>query len=708
MFAIPTPEPTLPITPLPMPQLANRSLPLALCALIAFIAARAPRAHAQDRIASALATWLAVPAPPGEEHTITALIARTDPRWRHDDFGNLILRAGSGRPRRAIACAIDAPSLVVSQITDDGYLRLHRAGSLARHALFDQFHEGQQIVVLGARGPVPGVVAIPNGHFSRQHRADTLVVTADDMWVDVGTTSAAETRVLGIALLDPIVRDVPPWTYAGWLAGQNAGGRIGCAAVASAAAGSSPASGETIFIIATQFSSARSGVGAALARVGAVDDVTLVLPAGGRGPSRSGLVPRPSWLPSATTPDSVRELHLPARHAGTLVESVRLEDAVALRETVRDAAAVSAGTGRWIALAAPPAPSTHRRDALAPLAALLDTLVELPGVPMHEHRVRDAVHAALPRWARERATQDSIGNLIVAAGPDRDTVVFIAHLDEVGYIISGIASDGTVSLQGRGGVIPSAWEGQPALVHFDPEPGTSTARPSLPGIFIPRDDPDNRRPPAVRAWFGMDSAALVAAGVRPGLGVTAHKRGLRLGATRFTARSLDDRAGTTALILALRRIDPDRLPHKVMFVWSVAEEGGLVGARAFAERFGASVRRVHAVDTFVSSDTPLESPHFAHAPLGAGPVLRGIDDGMISPREERERILRIARDARIPLQVGTTHGSTDGTVFLRWGAPNTGLSWPGRYSHSPAEVLDLRDLDNLVRIIVEAARARTQ
>jgi putative aminopeptidase FrvX len=32
-----------------------------------------------------------------------------------------------------------------------------------------------------------------------------------------------------------------------------------------------------------------------------------------------------------------------------------------------------------------------------------------------------------------------------------------------------------------------------------------------------------------------------------------------------------------------------------------------------------------------------------------------------------------------------------------------GLSWPGRYSHSPAEVLDLTDLGRLVDLIVAVA-----
>ncbi len=53
--------------------------------------------------------------------------------------------------------------------------------------------------------------------------------------------------------------------------------------------------------------------------------------------------------------------------------------------------------------------------------------------------------------------------------------------------------------------------------------------------------------------------------------------------------------------------------------------------------------------------------------------------------------------------MGLTQGGTDGTQFTYWGAPNQGLSWPGRYSHSPGEVLDLRDLEQLSELIVAVA-----
>jgi putative aminopeptidase FrvX len=183
-----------------------------------------------------------------------------------------------------------------------------------------------------------------------------------------------------------------------------------------------------------------------------------------------------------------------------------------------------------------------------------------------------------------------------------------------------------------------------------------------------------------------------------------YKDGRRMGAHRFVARGLDDRVGTMALLSAIERMDPESLGHKVVFAWSVHEEGGLLGAEAMAQRYARTARRIYSVDTFVSSDTPLESPHFAFTPLGGGPVLRAIENSGASPDAERDRVRGIAERAGIPLQTGLTQGGTDGTRFTFRGAPNQGLSWPGRYSHSPGEVLDLRDVEHLVELIVAAAR----
>jgi putative aminopeptidase FrvX len=130
---------------------------------------------------------------------------------------------------------------------------------------------------------------------------------------------------------------------------------------------------------------------------------------------------------------------------------------------------------------------------------------------------------------------------------------------------------------------------------------------------------------------------------------------------------------------------------------------GLEGAIALAAELGPSVKRVHAVDTFVSSDSPLESHRFAYAPIGKGAVVRALDNSSATPPAEVDRVVALARRAGIPIQVGTTNGGNDGAPFARYGAVDVPLSWPARYSHSPVETIDLTDVDALAKLIAALA-----
>ena len=695
----------MPVTP----SHRSAAIVLALTLAQALALPHSLAAQAPSPLQQVLVSWQEFSAPTGQEESAVRVLAQSLAGWERDASGNLMARRGRGAPRRVIACALDRPGFAVTQITDDGYLRLHRVGG-GGHPLFDQAHEGQQVNILTAQGVVPGVIAIANGHFAAQHRADSLVVTADDFWLDVGATSSADVAGLGIQLLDRVERRVPAWPFAGGVAGAGVGSRAGCAALAAAARGT-VTRGETIFLMTTQGVFGWPGLGAALARLGAVDELTIVGPGRADGGSR--------WARAGQTPgvnaailriaggDSVRLIHPTVQHAGALVETLSERGAADLLDQVATAAGVartSLPSNPWIVAPVPRAREAARApDALTATADLLKQLADLPGIANDEWRVRDAVRAAMPAWARAIAETDAAGNLIVAMGPERDTVVFMAHLDEVGWDVASIAPDGMVTLRTRGGAIASAWEGQPALLQL-PQ-GARDASSLLPGIFVTRERARIKRPDQMVAWFGMDSAALIARGVRVGSGVTAHKEAVRIGATRFTGRAMDDRAGSLALLQALATVNPASLQRRVLFVWSTAEEVGLLGAAAMAARLGPSVKRVHSIDTFVSSDTPLESPHFAFAPLGRGPVLRGIENSSLVPADARALVTEVARAAGIPLQLGLTQGGTDGTAFTYYGAPNVPLSWPGRYSHTPGEVLDLRDLEHLGALVAALAQS---
>jgi putative aminopeptidase FrvX len=677
--------------------------------LLLLVPARTQSQDANDSKASALASWVALDGPPGWEHLWNTEIMKAMAGWQRDELGNLVMRKGSGSPRRVVACAMDRPGFAVTEITDSGYLRLREAGVTQRaHPLWVQFHEGQRIRVLSRAGSVPGVVTVKSTHLQRGRAANAPPATLDDLWVDVGATSRAEVRRLGIQILDPVLRDLPAWSYADFVSGPAAGLRVGCAAVASAARGQ-VTSGETTFLLTTLRSFGQDGLEAALHRLGRVDELTLIEP-GAEANANSGdsvvqrRLEKPAYLPESTGLTALLALAPRVRFAGSLVETVALADAENLLTAVEKAAGVAPAqnVNRWVAL---PNQSSlglkpmRGMDQLSDIASLLKSLADIPAVSGHEREVRETITRSLPNWARQRVRTDNEGNLVLEIGPERDPVMFIAHQDEVGFEITKIANDGVVSLRNRGGLFLSLWEGQPAVLHF------AQAKEPLRGVFVPRETASNKQPEGLTAWFGVDGAELKRLGVTIGQSITAYKNSTRIGTTRFTARALDDRAGSTALILAASRINPALLQHKVIFAWSVREETGLEGALVLAKRYGASVKRVYSVDTFVSSDSPAETTRFADAPLGQGAVIRGLDNSSVVPPAELDRIIGLASAQRIPLQVGATNGGTDGSEFARFGVVNISLSWPGRYSHSPVEVLDLRDLGALERLIYALALA---
>jgi putative aminopeptidase FrvX len=136
----------------------------------------------------------------------------------------------------------------------------------------------------------------------------------------------------------------------------------------------------------------------------------------------------------------------------------------------------------------------------------------------------------------------------------------------------------------------------------------------------------------------------------------------------------------------------------VTFAWDVQEETGLLGAAELARTLKPDY--VFAVDTFVSTDSPLESKRFGVLPVGGGAVLRAVDSSNVTPRTEILKALAIARKRGIPVQVGNSRGGNDGSVFLAGGAVDIPLSWPGSYAHSLIEKIDRRDLDALADLIL--------
>src|SRR5258705_523583 len=282
---------------------------------------------------------------------------------------------------------------------------------------------------------------------------------------------------------------------------------------------------------------------------------------------------------------------------------------------------------------------------IAEAQSVLSQLVESYGVSGMEAPVRATVQRLLPSWAKTET--DTAGNLWVRAGQGDGLVVIVAHLDEIGFRVDTINADGTLGLRNRGGFIVSLFEAQPALIH--------TGGGDIPGIFLPRDSGLTRRtPPPLRVSVGATSrAGAESLGVRLGQTITMPKQYVRLAGTRATGPSFDDPMGRAALILALRRLDRTKLKHPVIFIFSTREEIGLEGAEAAARQLGTRARRLHAIDTFVSAESPLELQDFAVAKIGGGAVARALDNSSITPPAYVNSLAELARARGVALQIGT-------------------------------------------------------
>ena len=680
---------------------------------------------------------------------------------RSDALGNLTVTFGSGRPRRLVACPLGEPGFVISRIQNDGYLRLAAVGEASPGgALWQQAHEGQLVWVAGSRGEVPGVVAARSIHLQRRDEPAAPPFTITDAYVDVGAEDAAQAAELGIRPLDPVALDRRPARLAGGLiAGPSARAKAACLAEATAARRfrAAPGKGSVVFAWTTGDLAQRAGIDGLLRQRGPFSEAILLgagldrpgqderrkaepSPEPGTGPIAAGapaaglpgvhVVPylAPQLRPdeAALYPKRIGYLGVPARYPGTAVETVAAANverlASALLSLLGSSAparqhrpprpsppassspAASSPSASSHASTSPAASASSPSPSARPLAdgrrhaetaALIGELVARYGVSGDEAAVRTAIAARLPPWAHP--VVDWAGNLAVTIGDAHagsDPLLFMAHSDEIGFRVSEVLPDGRLKLQTRGGLYRSLWEGQAALVHGRLGP--------VPAVFEPRPDwlTASRHSPAgdLTAFLGASGAPEVAAlGVQAGAAVTMPKALHRLGRHRLTARSLDDRAGAAVLLLALRRIDPSQLRHRVTFAWTTREEIGFLGAAALAHGPGA-YRRVYPVDAFPTSDSPREARRSGDVPLGHGAVLPAT-----APSALLAGMRDLGRRRGIALQVALIPGGNDGVPFQAGDAAVLPLSWPCRYTHTPAEVADLRDLEALVDLVAALA-----
>ncbi len=103
----------------------------------------------------------------GREEQAAAYIQSLFPsgELKQDKLGNLILVLGSGQPKRLITVPLDEPGYVISQIQNDGYLKVNPLGFGHIGNLYHQFLQGHEVQINTATGSVKGVSTVRSSHY---------------------------------------------------------------------------------------------------------------------------------------------------------------------------------------------------------------------------------------------------------------------------------------------------------------------------------------------------------------------------------------------------------------------------------------------------------------------------------------------------------------------------------------------------------------
>jgi putative aminopeptidase FrvX len=318
---------------------------------------------------------------------------------------------------------------------------------------------------------------------------------------------------------------------------------------------------------------------------------------------------------------------------------------------------------------------------------LIQKLVESFGPVGYEDQVRSIIRDEIKDCA-DQISVGKLGDLIaVKKGSGRGKkVMLVAHMDEIGLIVTHIDRRGYARVAPLGSVLPMYSLG--GRVRF--------ADDRLGVIDLEYREDKSKTPTLDQLYVDLGAQDKASCPVKVG-DVACFHQSLEAVGQRLTAKAMDDRVGCAMLIETLRRLRS--IPHDVYFVFSVQEETTSVGAQTAAYSIQPDV--AIAVDLTDTGDTPKAPPMAVE--MGKGPAIKVRDTGMIADPRVKDWMITRATEAKLPYQLEIFQGGTTDAQMVqmtREGVPSGGLLIPGRHVHSQSEMIDLTDVENGVKLLL--------
>ena len=337
------------------------------------------------------------------------------------------------------------------------------------------------------------------------------------------------------------------------------------------------------------------------------------------------------------------------------------------------------------------------------MKSLLKKLSEACGISGFEDEVREILKDELKDHVDDMET-DIMGNLITThkGKEGKPSVMLASHMDEIGLMVSFIDDDGYLRFVKIGGINDQMLLNQKVYVQ--------TENGEVPGII-------GSKPPHITSAaeakkiipyknmfidIGAKDKEQAESLVSIGDAVVFHTEFEECLNDLVMGKALDNRVGCAVMTEVMKQTDCDAT---VYGVGTVQEEVGLKGAKTSAFKLNPDM--AIALDVTIAGDHPGVKPEDAPVKAGKGPVISFADAsgrGLLTHPMMKKLLVEAAEAADIDYQIEVGDGgTTDATAIhlTREGIATATLSSGSRYIHTPISVVNVKDLEDTVKLILE-------
>ena len=348
------------------------------------------------------------------------------------------------------------------------------------------------------------------------------------------------------------------------------------------------------------------------------------------------------------------------------------------------------------------------------LSNLISELCLVPGLSGHEEEIRLLIKNKLKKLNLKFNT-DILGNLVCTLNGNSDlpSVMLFAHMDQIGFIVKKIEDNGLLRIEKLGGIPEKVLPALSVTIKNNQGKyiqGVIGNKSHHATLSEEKNVVSSYKDLVIDCGF-ISKKEAESKGIMIGSPVTYTPCFKNIGNNRIAGTSIDDRAGCAIVLEVARELKKIKNRPTVHLVFSVQEEFNLRGVIPIANKLLPDI--AIQLDIMLASDTP-DMSSSGDIALGKGPCMslysfhgRGTLNGLIPHPSLVNLIYATSKKNNINLQRSANIGLlTDSSYvqLLNNGIACIDLGFPVRYSHSPNEVSDLKDLILLKKLLINSIK----